>query len=345
MPVFKQRIAFEIARNIKAFLNLEAGVTRGTVPDSQPVANQRARSQLKEKQERIRLLREQLATNHREIDRLHQLVHKQSMNRKRELAELNRQRFDAAPEGEIGRRNGQGSFSKDSATELYLDLMKRCLKHEIYDEPEVEGSIWPTAAHTMIGHDSLNALQFCVEDVLANNVPGDLIETGVWRGGATIFMRAILKVHGVEDRYVWVADSFEGLPPPNLEKYPHDKGSIIHTAEELAISLEQVKSNFERYGLLDGQVRFLKGWFRDTLPEAPIEQLAVARLDGDMYESTMDALTNLYPKLSIGGYLIVDDYGAVPACRRAVHDFRETCGINEEIQSIDWTGVYWQRTE
>lgn len=347
MAVFKHRLAFEVAPDIKAFLNLDAGITRGSLPDSTKyLSERRAQSRLKDKQERIRLLREQLAADRREIDRLHQLVHKQSMDTKRKLAQLDRQRFEAASLGEISRPNGQGSFLKtDTATELYLDLMKRCLKHEIYDEPQVEGSIWPTTAHTMIGHDSLDALQFCVEDVLAKEVAGDLIETGVWRGGATILMRAILKAYGVEDRYVWVADSFEGLPPPNLKKYPHDKGSTAHTAEELAVSVEQVKSNFERYGLLDDQVRFLKGWFRDTLPEAPIEQLAVARLDGDMYESTMDALVNLYPKLSIGGYVIIDDYGAVPACRRAVHDFREAWGINEEMDSIDWSGVYWQRTE
>ena len=112
------------------------------------------------------------------------------------------------------------------------------------------------------------------------------------------------------------------------------------------VSLDQVKTNFERYGLLDSQVRFLKGWFRDTLPQAPIEKLAVIRLDGDLYESTMDTLVNLYPKLSIGGYLIVDDYGAVAACRKAVHDYRESHDISDEIVPIGrTTGAFWQRTE
>jgi O-methyltransferase len=112
----------------------------------------------------------------------------------------------------------------------------------------------------------------------------------------------------------------------------------------MRISLEQVQANFQRYGLLDDQVRFLKGWFKDTLPSAPIGKLAMIRLDGDMYESTMDGLVNLYPKLSPGGCLIVDDYGAISACRKAVHDYREQHGIHEEIHSIDWTGVYWRRS-
>ena len=95
---------------------------------------------------------------------------------------------------------------------------------------------------------------------------------------------------------------------------------------------------------MDDQVCFLKGWFKDTLPTAPIEKLAILRLDGDMYESTMDGLRSLYHKLSPGGFLIVDDYGAVDACREAVCDFRNEHGIDDEIVKIDWGGVYWQKT-
>lgn len=219
---------------------------------------------------------------------------------------------------------------------------------EPFDSKEARrvGLDWPKLAHTMIGMERMANLRHCVEEVLAKGVPGDLIETGVWRGGATIFMRGILKAHGVQDRRVWVADSFEGLPPPDLAKYPADTGDEHHTYNSLlGVSLEQVKSNFERYGLLDEQVCFLKGWFKDTLPEAPIEKLAVLRLDGDMYESTMDGLTHLYPKLSVGGFLIVDDYGiASPGCRQAVEDYRQAHQIREPLQRIDWGGVFWQRS-
>ena len=195
----------------------------------------------------------------------------------------------------------------------------------------------------MIGFKRLANLRMCVEAVLADGIPGDLIETGVWRGGATIFMRAILKAFGVVDRFVWVADSFAGLPPPDTRRYPHDQGMTLHEFPQLAVSLESVQDNFRRYGLLDGQVRFLKGWFRDTLPAAPIERLAVLRLDGDLYESTIQALDCLYAKLSVGGFVIVDDYGNVPACRQAVHDFRAEHGISEPIERIDWGGVFWRR--
>jgi O-methyltransferase len=205
------------------------------------------------------------------------------------------------------------------------------------------GEDWPVHADTMIGIKRLENIQYCFQQVIKENIPGDFIETGVWRGGSTIFMRALLKEANITDRNVWVADSFEGLPKPDEDKYTADKGDRHHKYKELAISLDEVKSNFKKYDLLDENVKFLKGWFKDTLPTAPIEKLAILRLDGDMYESTMDGLVNLYHKLSIGGYIIIDDWGAVPACQQAVKDFREKNNITEEIKEIDWTGVYWKK--
>lgn len=241
---------------------------------------------------------------------------------------------------------------------LYLDLMKRCLTNWIYADAEArlqpsqpfdwqtraEGRDWPPAAHTMVGLRRLANLQECVEAVLRDRVPGDLLEAGVWRGGAAILMRAVLQVYGAKDRRVWLADSFAGLPPPNTEKYPHDAGLNLHLFPQLAVPLDEVRENFRRYGLLDEQVRFLRGWFRDTLPGAPVERLAVLRLDGDLYESTMDSLTYLYPKLSIGGFVIVDDYGDIAACHQAVEDYRQRHAIRDFMVQVDWTGFYWRRT-
>jgi O-methyltransferase len=211
------------------------------------------------------------------------------------------------------------------------------------DEAISKGLVWSSLGLTMIGTQRLQNLRYCLEHVIEEGIPGDLIETGVWRGGATIFMRAILKAFAVTDRCVWVADSFEGLPRPNKDKYPADANDRLYAESELAISLDEVQRNFARFGLLDAQVKFLKGWFRDTLPSAPIASLSLIRLDGDMYESTMDGLVHLYPKLSTGGYLIVDDFGAIPACRQAVEDFRSANKIAEDIKKIDWTGVYWRK--
>jgi O-methyltransferase len=217
------------------------------------------------------------------------------------------------------------------------------LIRRVPDDQRAEGKDWPALGMTMIGAKRIDNLQHCVLTVLEDGVPGDFIETGIWRGGSVILMRAILKAHGVTDRTVFAADSFEGLPKPDAGHYPADKGDRLWTYDELAVSLEQVRANLDRYGLLDGQVQFLKGWFKDTLPEAPIERLAVVRLDGDMYESTTNAIEALYPKLQSGGFLIVDDYGAFEGCQRAIDDYRASHSISEPIETIDWTGVYWRK--
>lgn len=240
--------------------------------------------------------------------------------------------------------------------DMYLLLLQDCLSGSIYEDPPmlvlgVEkfdaklrefGWDWPSVAHTMIGKKRLANLRALVESVLGNNVKGDFIETGVWRGGACILMRAILKAYCVIDRCVWLADSFEGLPRPNEKKYPADAGDKFYAYPELSVSIGQVKHNFEKYGLLDDQVKFLQGWFKDTLPSAPIEKLALLRLDGDMYESTMDALLALYDKVSKGGFVIIDDYHVVEGSKLAVHDFLSDRRLNPTIEEIDGVGVYWK---
>lgn len=204
------------------------------------------------------------------------------------------------------------------------------------------GLDWPADAETMIGLYRLDNIKHCVVNVLQRNVPGDLAEAGVWRGGASIFMRAVLKAYGDADRKVWLADSFQGLPKPDADNYPADRNDTLWMFPQLAVSIDTIKANFSRYGLLDDQVQFLPGWFRDTLPTAPIDRLAVLRLDGDMYESTIVALQSLHHKVSPGGFVIVDDYNSVPGCHQAVDDFRAEARIVEPLYPIDWTGVYWQ---
>jgi O-methyltransferase len=175
------------------------------------------------------------------------------------------------------------------------------------EEDRMVGKDWPIYADTMIGMKRLENVEYCVQKVLDDKIEGDFIETGVWRGGTTILMRAILKTRGVTDRKVWVADSFEGLPKPDGDKYEADKGDTHHTMRELAISKEIVEDNFRKYGLLDDQVKFLKGWFKDTLPTAPLQKIG---LEG---------------------------------CRRAIDDYRKTHNITEPIHKVDWTGVYWRK--
>jgi O-methyltransferase/8-demethyl-8-(2,3-dimethoxy-alpha-L-rhamnosyl)tetracenomycin-C 4'-O-methyltransferase len=242
------------------------------------------------------------------------------------------------------------------ARELYLDLLEDALTGMTIRDESIAptqsgfdaarrelGRDWPKFALTMIGKVRLHGMRDLAENVIADGVPGDFLEAGVWRGGTCIFLRGLLMAKRIADRRVWVADSFAGLPPPSPQLYPADEGDPHHTMTPLAVSLDEVRDNFARYGLLDDQVRFLSGWFKDTLPAAPIERLALLRLDGDMYESTIQTLDAVYWKVSPGGFVVVDDY-ILPACRKAVDDFRQRHGIRSPLQAVDGAAVYWRRT-
>jgi O-methyltransferase len=198
---------------------------------------------------------------------------------------------------------------------------------------------------TMLPKKTLENFESCIRECIDKGIEGDIIECGVWRGGSVIFANEVLKSLNRTDIKIYVADSFEGLPKPNPEKYPHDKDDKHYTMEELKISLDEVKNNFKKFGEITDNVVFLKGWFKDTLPTPEIKKLSVLRMDGDMYESTMDILVNLYHKLSVGGFCIIDDFGHM-TCRKAVEDFREQKNIKDKITIIDdrpnvYPSAYW----
>jgi len=249
---------------------------------------------------------------------------------------------------------------KDHSFNMYVDLMARCLIDLIYgkqrpivrrgekvkfnEKARVQGREWPVVGHSMAGLKRLHNVAYLTDRVIKENVPGDLIETGVWRGGASAMIRGVLKARGVTDRKIYLADSFEGLPPPNDAEFPSDKGSKYHTRGRLAVGVEYVKQTFEAYGLLDDQLEFVVGWFKDTLHKLDVPTFSLLRLDGDMYESTIQAMEALYPKLSAGGFIIVDDYGSIKACREAIDDYRDKHSISDQIYKIDHSGVWWQKS-
>lgn len=250
----------------------------------------------------------------------------------------------------------KNNLVKFDPKERYLDLMAKILVNSIYEDTSIhpgpdncyyaenraEGRDWPLYAHTMVGAARLKNLRELVKRTLVEKIPGDYIETGVWRGGCCILMKAVISAYSDPIRKVYVADSFEGLPPPKPALFPADTGDNLHQYGELSISLEQVKSNFAKYDLLDSRVIFVKGFFDVTLPLLQADSFALLRLDGDMYESTIVALNNLYPKLSPRGFVIIDDY-ALEGCRKAVDDYRAQNRIDAKINTVDWTGIWWQK--
>lgn len=232
----------------------------------------------------------------------------------------------------------------------YLDLMRDSLTGRLNEDPPLpaskvegykaeyreQGWDWPSKAPSMIGTLRMENVRRECERVIEDNVPGDFVETGVWRGGAAIMMRAVLAAYNTSDRRVFAADTFEGFPAQSEV----DANFTVGDVADFAVSLEEVKANFARYRLLDEQIVFLKGLFKDSLPTAPIERIAVLRLDGDLYESTRDGLV-LYDKLSRGGTLIADDYFLFEGQRRAIDEYRSAHGIADPIIRIDHFGGYW----
>lgn len=239
----------------------------------------------------------------------------------------------------------------------YLDLMEKVLTGEVTSDPPINlfgndkfdrekrwrGLDWPQHAKSMIGAVRMHNVRHLVELAILDGLPGDIVEAGVWRGGASIMAKAVIEAYGDRHRKVYLADSFEGLPPPNAEKYPHDAGLHLEQYADLSVSEEQVRANFAEMGLLDDRVVTVKGWFRDTMPTFPVERIAVLRLDGDLYESTIDPLNHLYDKVSAGGWVIIDDYDCFEACKAAVHDFLGARGLNPEIHHIDGVGAYFRK--
>lgn len=233
----------------------------------------------------------------------------------------------------------------------YLDLMRDSLTGRLNQDPSLpaskvegykpeyreQGWDWPSTAPSMIGALRMENVRSECERVIAEDVAGDFVETGVWRGGACIMMRAVLAAYDIKDRRVFAADSYKGFPAQSEA----DANFSVGNVPDFAVSLDEVKANFARYGFLGDQVVFLKGLFKDTLPTAPIRSIAVLRLDGDLYESTRDGLEHLYGKLSAGGSLIADDYFLFEGQRKAIDEFRSAHDITDPIVRIDRFGGFW----
>ncbi|NRH21532.1 macrocin O-methyltransferase [Candidatus Gracilibacteria bacterium] len=198
----------------------------------------------------------------------------------------------------------------------------------------------PDDAHTMIGVHRLNHLKQCIDVIMSEGIEGDFIECGVWKGGACIFIKAVLEIYQ-DNRNVWVADSFKGFPNP---KFNWDKGCEFLTDNKLSISQKEVEDNFKKYDLFDDRIKFVEGFFGDTLPHVN-GKFSLLRADGDLFESTIDILVNLYDKVSVGGFVIIDDMLSLPNCFDAVKQFREQRNIVSPMYQVDHTCGYWRKEE
>jgi O-methyltransferase len=242
--------------------------------------------------------------------------------------------------------------SEDSNRDAYIDLIKRSITNYTYLGEDTSFENFRCVAHyqvqqgqwkidplarpvTLLTKSQLDLVETAVLAVEKRGVPGDFIEAGIWRGGVVILMRALINAHKMTDRKVFAADSFAGIPKnARALNDPVDSWS-----DRWIASLEEVQRNVARFGLLDEKIAFVPGFFSDSLKGLAGETFAVMRLDSDSYDSVEESLVYLYPLLSKGGVIIIDDWHLV-GCKAAVLNYRSRHGITEELKTHDGN-AYW----
>eukprot|EP00959_Pyramimonas_sp_CCMP1952_P375612 7866949-Pyramimonas_sp.AAC.1 len=207
---------------------------------------------------------------------------------------------------------------------------------------------------TMVSTPRILNVRDAALDVIRRGIPGDFVETGTWKGGCSIVMRAVNLVFGdITCRGNWLFDTFNGLPRHTIKDLDVDTlgpgGALRKMDPEGSYRFEGGVDTVKRHfiSLLgDGfmNLHFQVGVFKDTLHAANIDKISVLRLDGDMYSSTMDVLQTLYDRVESGGYVIIDDYGHWPQCKKAVHDFfdvQRNMDIHTLLRKVDYTAYFF----
>ena len=201
--------------------------------------------------------------------------------------------------------------------------------------------------YTMTSVERLKSLSDAVNYVVENNIEGDFVECGTWKGGSVMCMQKKLMRLNQNDRKFWVFDTYEGMPEPDDVDKNFNKTAAqqLLDAEEKDNSLTWAYSNYEETtgnilstGYPAEKMNFVKGLVEDTIPQTQIESIALLRLDTDWYSSTKFELENLYPKLVKGGVLIIDDYGHWEGCKKAVDEYFKLNKIPVFMSRIDYTG-------
>ena len=238
----------------------------------------------------------------------------------------------------------------------YIELIKRSVTNYLYvgggrtfdrysaiehhDATTGEWQLGPLARPmTLLSREQLDLVEYCVRHIAENNVPGDLMEAGVWRGGVIILLRALLDAYALAGRQVVAADSFAGIPIDR--EFAVDP--VNRWPDRWIATLPEVKANIDRFGLLDGRVSFLPGLFEETLGGLQAHRFALVRLDSDSYASTRTSLDALYPLVSPGGIVLIDDWHLV-GCRLAVQKYRAHHRIAEPL-TISAGNAWWIKAD
>ncbi len=206
-------------------------------------------------------------------------------------------------------------------------------------------------AYTMTSVERMYSLYNSVKYILSNEIEGDFVECGVWKGGSAMLIAKLLSLHNVKNRKIFLYDTFEGMSEPTEfdKDYAGEKATSLLQQSSIEnqasvwcySSFDEVKDNMLKTGLESSQIIMVKGKVEDTIPaEVPTNKIALLRLDTDWYESTAHELLHLYPLLNIHGVLIIDDYGHWQGCRQAVDEYFEKYNVRLLLNRIDETGRF-----
>jgi hypothetical protein len=181
-------------------------------------------------------------------------------------------------------------------------------------------------------------------EIQKSGLKGDVVECGVWNGGASAIMaRAYKDAGGKTERSFWLFDSFEGLPTPSDKDSKTDNSIFfkgICKGEP-----EKVKYIFNKLSVPIDNVKIVKGWINETLPQSNLGLVSLLHIDVDWFKSVETALDNIYDKVVIGGYIVVDDYYFLEGCKKAVSSFLKKRGLEDKIKiiKVDLSAVYFQK--
>jgi O-methyltransferase len=202
--------------------------------------------------------------------------------------------------------------------------------------------------YTMTSSERISSLVQAVRYIVKAGVPGAIVECGVWRGGSMMAVAYTLAGLGVSDRQLYLFDTYEGMSPPtgadvSCSGKPatavYDQTRRLDSGSDWCYaSLDDVRANIARTGYSQEQIRFIQGKVEDTIPSSAPETIALLRLDTDWYESTRHELIHLYPRLSAGGVLLIDDYGHWQGCRKAVDEYFAERDQHVLLNRVDYTG-------
>lgn len=196
---------------------------------------------------------------------------------------------------------------------------------------------------TLVCHERLYNLYDLCNEMEKKGIPGSFVECGVWKGGASAVMAHIAD-RWKSDRQIWLFDSFEGLPKP--KEIDGQEAKKIFEENKLIASVEDIEDLFfKKFNFDKNNIHIIKGWFNESLPKhkEKIGQISILRLDGDWYESTKTCLKNLFDNVVKSGYVIIDDYGCWPGCKKAVDEFLFERDIKADLIRIDRSGYYFKK--